>query len=190
MFKYVQYTPFTDAYTTHIFNEKDDTCVINRFDVPVVSVECETERDFTGLMVYQSSDINAVEITLGEFNEMVKNSDQVQRMYNVANGKYFNSMHPVNTKHSATERETWVTQVAESNKYFEDGTVGTMIGALAAALDTSVSRYASYILANKAEYDQFASDGAIAKESLLSSLKEEVGIFPEDDVMTSWVTGV
>ncbi len=190
MFKYVSYTPFTDAHTTHIFNELNDKCKVNRFDVPYVSVEYTDESDFTELMASQIPEIGATEITSAEFNDLIQHSDQVQRMYNRANEKYFNLMHPVNIKFPAVERETWVTQIEESNEYIANGTEGTMITALAAAAGVSIDVYANAILANKAEYDQFAADGAVDKEAFLTGLKESVGIFREAGAVGSWVTGV
>ena len=184
MFKYVNYTTYEDEYTTHEFTEINEKCKVHRFDVPYVSVECETEEDFTELMATQHPNIEATEISMDEFSDMVQHSDQVQRMYNRANELYTSKMNPANIRYPASERETWPQQVAEAETYLDTGVAGEMITALAAANGMSIDAYANGVIANKAEYDSKATQAMSDKTEFLKELKAEVGIF--GDTLASW----
>ena len=177
MFKYVSYTPMTDAYTTHEFNENDDKCKVHRFDVPYVSIECESEEDFVELMAYQKPFIGAVEITKEEFTELVQYSDQVKRMYDVVNGEYEKDLRPVSVKYSKEERDTWPSQIAEANTV-KEGTATDTPYLSALALDESITleQAADRVLGNKVDYDAHSSQSLTKKWNALAVLKSEVGL--------------
>ncbi len=177
MFKYVSYTPFTDQYTTHIFNEKDDKCRVHRFDVPYVSVECESEEAFAELMAYQISDINAAEITYEQFEDLVKHSDQVLRMYDVANEQYISDMKPMNEKYSQEEISSWPAHVSEANAIL-NGTAADTPYIDAIANDTGLTREeaAQKVLDDKSEYDTIDAAAISNKRAKLNELKKEVGL--------------
>ena len=177
MFKYVSFTPFTDEYTTHVFNEKDDKCKVHRFDVPYVSVEYTNKSDFTELMGCQNQDIGAIEITKEEFVDLVQHSDQVQRMYDVSNVQYSGEMKIISEKYSQEERDTWPSQTAEATAVKEGTTTVTpYLSALAADENITIEQAADRILNNKTAYDSHASDCLTRKWATLTTLKSEVGL--------------
>jgi len=177
MFKYVSYTPMTDAYTTHEFNEKDDKCKVHRFDVPYVSAECESEEDFLDLMAYQNPLIEAVEITKVEFEDLVKHSDQVSRMYDVANEQYRKDLEPVTKKYSQEEMNSWPVQSIEANAIISGEEADTpYLDALALDEDITVEEAAAKVLLNKSEYDNADAVAQTSKRKTLSELKMKVGM--------------
>jgi len=177
MFKYVRYTPMTDPYTTHEFNELNDKCKVHRFDVPYVSVEYEKEEDFNELMDSQLPAIEALEITKIEFEELVQHSDQVKRMYDVANAQYSKEMEVISSKYSQAERDTWHSQVEEAEKVKEGLSIDTpYLSALAKDEGITLSQAADRILNNKTAYDAYAAECLTRKWNTLAELKEKVGL--------------
>jgi len=177
MFKYVRYIPITDENTTHVFNELNEKCKVNRFDVPCVSVEYENEADFSEIMEYQGDSIEAVEITKEEFSELVQDSDQVKRMYDVANEQYQNETKPISRKYSQEERDTWPSQVAEANAVKMGNTSATpYLTALANDGNITIEASAEMVLAKKEQNDIYASSCLARKWATLASLKKEVGL--------------
>lgn len=177
MFKYAKYTPATDEYTTHIFNEKNEKCTINYFSVPFVSIECENEGDFAELMAYQNVIVKAVEITKEEFNDAVQYSNQVRRMYTVANNQFIKDMEPIFMKYSNEEVATWGSQVDEAKK-IKNGNKeeSPFMDALVANEGIDHDKAADKILKNKTSYDTFASSCLVQKWETLAKLKGEVGL--------------
>ena len=177
MFKYVSYIPTTDAFTTHIFNEKNDKCRVHRFDVPYVSVECDNESDFTELMEYQNDVINATEITLEEFESLVLHSDQVNRMYDIANEQYKNDMKPMTDKYSTEEIASWPAQTTEAKAILSGSTEKTpYIDAVVIDTGATHAEGAQKILNDKGEYDAFDAEAISNKRAKLNELKIEVGL--------------
>jgi len=177
MFKYVSYTPMTDDYTTHVFNELNDKCKVNRFDVPYVSVEYTDDKDFSDLMLHQNTAIGAVEITKEEFEDLVKHSDQVTRMYAVVNEQYISDLSAISAKYSQEERDTWPAQTVEANAVKEGTEVETpYLTALSEDENITLEQAADSVLSNKAEYDQYSSESLTRKREQLAVLKSEVGL--------------
>lgn len=83
MFKYIKYTKVEDEFTTHEFRGGDDSVKVNHFDVPVVSIESDSEDLIYEVIVSQNEIINCEEITKDEFKELVKESAQINRIRNV-----------------------------------------------------------------------------------------------------------
>jgi len=177
VFKYVSFTPITDEYTTHIFNEKNDKCTVHRFDVPYVSVSFEDESDFTELMAYQNPDIGASEITKEAFESLVLHSDQVNRMYAVVNDQYSKDLLVVSNKYCQEERDTWPAQTEEAHAV-KDGTATETpyLTSLSEVEGISLEQAADKVLGNKAEYDEHSSAALTKKRDALSALKSEVGL--------------
>ena len=177
MFKYVSYTPMTDAYTTHIFNEKDDKCKVHRFDVPYVSIECDNEADFNALMAYQNPIINATEIDKTQFTDLVQHSDQVKRMYDVANEQYAKDMKAVNNLYTQDEIDSWAMQVAEA-KAVKDGSkeVTPFLTAFSSDRGISLSNAADEVLAKSKEYSNFSASKLKLKRATVKKLKAVVGM--------------
>lgn len=178
MFKYVRFTPMTDEHTTHAFNEIDDRCKVHRFDVPYVSVEYKNEADFTELVAAQNSIIEAIEITQAELYDIVQHSDQVKRMYNVANEHYQKLMMPITSIYTQEERDTWMSQYDQSLEYMDtkDESIAPMIVTLAAGDGLTTEEYASLILTRKSEFDAYSASALSEKRIMLYALKAEVGL--------------
>ena len=177
MFKYVRYTPFTDQYTTHEFNEKNDKCKVHRFDVPYVSVECDNEADFNALMAYQNPIINATEIDKAQFTDLVQHSDQVKRMYNVVNEQYSSELAPYSVRYSEEESMTWAAQVAEANAVLTGTAAETpYLTALATDRTVTLEQAAHNVLENKTAYDTYSAKALTRKWNSLAALKREVGL--------------
>ena len=177
MFKYISYTPFTDEYTTHEFNELNDKCKVHRFDVPYVSVEYEKEADFTALMKAQNKNISAVEITREAFFDMVQYSDQYKRMRDVANEQYQKEMKGISEKYTAEERDTWSSQVAEAKKVKEGTSDATpYVSALSVSDGITLNEAADIILGNKTTYDDYAAGALSRKWDTFNELTAEVGL--------------
>ena len=177
MFKYIAYTPFTDDYTTHIFNELNDKCTIHRFDVPFVSVEFNDIEDFNALMAYQNTLINASEVDYDTFAGVVKDTAQYYRMKEIANDQYTLDMSPISQKYTPEERDTWPSQAAEANAVKEGSATETpYLTALAESDGTTVQEAADKILANKREYDEYAASALSRKWVTFDDLKNEVGL--------------
>ena len=177
MFKYVSYTPMTDAYTTHIFNEKNDKCKIHRFDVPYVSVEYGEEDDFTELMAFQKEFINATEIAYEQFSDLVEHSAQVRRMYDVANEQYKNDMRPMTSKYSSEEISSWLAQTAEAKAVLEGTAAETpYLDAIVSDTEMTHMEAAQKVIADKSEYDTFDAAAISAKRIKLNELKKEIGL--------------
>ena len=177
MFKYVRYTPFTDEYTTHEFTEVDDKCKVHRFDVPFVSVECSTEDDFASLMSSQNPSIEAVEITKEEFYDMVQNSDQIKRIYEIANAQFAKEMQIISEKYSQEERDTWPVQTEEA-KAVKAGlqTSTPFLDALSKEDGLTLDEAADKVLAKKTEYSEYSSACMARKWETIRKLKAEVGL--------------
>ena len=177
MFKYAKFTPMTDAYTTHGFNEIDDKCKVHRFDVPYVSVEYSNEVDFTELMAAQNHIIEAIEISKIEFDGLVQHSDQVNRMYDVVNAQYTKDLKTISEKYSQEERDTWSSQIAEANA-IKDGIATDTPYMTALATDEGITlvQAAGIVLANKNAYDNYSAGALTRKWESLGLLKGEVGL--------------
>lgn len=178
MFKYVRYTPVADEYTTHIFNEMSDKCKLHRFSIPYVSIECENEDDFSELMQSQESKISTEEITKEMFAEAVLHSEQVLRMYDVANYIYVDMMKPITSIYTQEERDTWMSQFNESKLFKETGdeAEAPMVVSLANVDGVTADEYATLILEKKVEFDQYSAYCLGIKREKLTSLKAEVGL--------------
>lgn len=177
MFKYVTYTPMTDQYTTHEFNELNDKCKVHRFDVPYVSVECENEEDFAELMAAQFPAIQPTEVTKDAFFDMVQYSDQYLRMLDMANEQYKKEMEHIASKYTEEERSTWPSQVEEARKV-KDGTTEPTpyISALSKSNGSTLDEAADIVLGNKKAYDDYAAAALSRKWDALDALKEKVGL--------------
>jgi len=177
MFKYIKYTPMTDDYTTHIFNEVNDKCKVHRFDVPYVSVEYTDEADFTALMAAQNIIISATEITKIEFSDMVQLSDQVKRIYETANNQFSIDMKVISEKYMQEERDTWSIQIEEANAVKAGTAVSTpFLSALSIDEGISIDEAANKILAIKSDYSIYSSECLKRKWNTVTALKTEVGI--------------
>ncbi|MDD5406021.1 MAG: hypothetical protein PHE73_03645 [Sulfurovaceae bacterium] len=176
MFKYVTYTPATDQYTTHSFAESNDKCKVHRFDVPLVSVECENESDFNELMASQNPIIQAIEITKEEFASAVSDSAQVQRMYDRANELLKNLMKPISNKYCKEERDTWDSQKEEANAILAGATNTTILGTLATAEGATIQEFAQAVVSNRANFEALSANALVQKRAFLAELKAEVGL--------------
>jgi hypothetical protein len=177
MFKYVKYIPVTDAHTTHVFNELNEKCKVHRFDVPCVSIEYTDEKDFTELMASQNKDIVAVELQKAEFIALVKHSDQVKRMYDVANDDFKREMKLLLGKYTQEEINTWSTQVEEAMQ-IKNGLPGEtpFLLSLSGEENITVSEAAEKILMSKKAYATHSADCLKRKRNTVKKLKAEVGI--------------
>lgn len=178
MFKYIKYTPITDEYTTHSFNDVNDKCKLHRFDMPYVSVEYVIESDFGELMAAQSTNIQAIEITKVEFEAAVKDSAQVKRMYSVANEYYKELMQPITSIYTEEERATWMSQFNQSTDFMvaRNELVAPLIVALAIGDGVTTEQYATLILRKKSEFDAYSAQALALKRGKLYELMAEVGL--------------
>lgn len=177
MFKYIKYTPMTDDHTTHIFNEINDKCKVHRFDVPYVSVEYTDKADFAALVATQLPAIEAVEITKVEFADIVQYSDQIKRIYSVANEQFASDMKAISEKYTQEERDTWSIQVEEANAVKAGVTISTpFLSSLAADESITLMEAADKVLSIKSEYALFSSQCLARKWVKVSELKSEVGV--------------
>ncbi|MFA6692027.1 MAG: hypothetical protein WCR98_08625 [Saccharofermentanales bacterium] len=177
MFKYAKYTPITDEYTTHIFLDAGEDTKINRFDVPYVSIECNTQADFDSLMSIQSTVINATEITQAEFAEAVKESAQVKRMYDVANEQYVKECESIKSKYTQEEIDTWPVQMAEAEAVKAGtATLTPYLDALAADDGITLTAAADKILSLRDENAAKTTAALGRKWQKLKELKAEVGL--------------
>ncbi|MDM5264670.1 hypothetical protein PF327_10735 [Sulfurovum sp. XTW-4] len=177
MFKYVRYTPMTDEFTTHTFNELNENCKIHRFDVPYVSVECSTDADFAALMASQNPIIEAIEITQAEFSDMVQHSIQVKRMYDIANEQYTKECAVITSKYTHDEISTWSVQVAEAEAVKAGTAISTpFLDALATDESITITAAADKILLLRDQNAVYTAGCLARKWSTLKALKAEVGL--------------
>lgn len=177
MFKYVRFTPFTDEYTMHEFMSFNEKCKVYRFDMPFVSVSCESEADFLELMGYQNALIEAMEITQAEFADMVQHSVQVKRMYDIVNDQYVKECGIITAKYTQEEISTWGTQVAEAEAIKAGSTAPTpFLSALALDEGSTLLQVADKILGLKDANAAYTANALANKWAKLKSLKAEVGL--------------
>lgn len=177
MFKYVKYVPFTDEHTTHEFLEKDERCTLHRFDVPYVSIECDSEEGFMELMAYQNASIEATEITQAEFADMVQHSTQVKRMYDVANEQYVKECAAIKSKYTQEEIDTWNIQIAEAEAVKKKLTAPTpFLDALAEDESITLDAAADKILYLRDQNATYTAAALARKWQKLKELKAEVGL--------------
>jgi len=90
MFKYVKFKKVNTGDTVLEFKEVGilgENVKINYFDVPIVSLESDSEDDINNLINAQDSQIECEEVSKDEFIELVKNSAQINRIKDIVKAK-------------------------------------------------------------------------------------------------------
>lgn len=178
MFKYFQFTPASDAHTTHTFKGEVGTAKTITLDGNIAAVSYEVAADVTALVTQQSPLIGVVEITKEAFSVIAQSTPQYARIKARVEEKYNNDVAAITSQYPLHERETWGIQLAQAKAYQAslNALDAPFLKVLADAEGDTVANFATAVIAKAQAYEAFMAGTLTLKRAYERELMSEIGL--------------